>query len=485
MNNQTNKLSVSNKDNFSIQTGTIPTGVSADRSKYPVNAADVSISDPNDSPVYEPFIPILYIYRDFTIKLTRNWTNRIKPGNPLQVIRGNIRSEYNVQYIKYDLIADVSTIKLSHTRDVVDLLDPFISGAGYPNPAADSYVTLDRRIENPNSKSNNINSFSVKMAANETSNFNTNVYWNVDPNISSVRLRWRSVPRNYSISELSFMLIISGTYSQIPETTIVSDTGRNAKVTLSGSVDSAEILTGGSGYTSAFATVKDYDLGATFSVGVSGGSVVSIGVVSGGLGYPVVPELEIHGNAGATGASARVTSMLVNGIKTVQQGTNYLSSPTVVVDPTYKTSPIDAAVSVSLALNNSGRIDYVRILNEGAGYTGASVSITGGSPNAIATPVIENGAIVNVDVIDPGSEYFSPNVVILPIGTGGTGAQAIANADIYSQWVYEDVNIQDNMVTLSGFKYNIPYEIEILASEDLYFKGINNYTNNTHFQYYK
>ena len=28
-------------------------------------------------------------------------------------------------------------------------------------------------------------------------------------------------------------------------------------------------------------------------------------------------------------------------------------------------------------------------------------------------------------------------------------------------------------------------EIEILASNDLYFKGINKYTNNTHFQYYK
>lgn len=485
MNNQSNKVSVSNKDNFSIQTGTIPTGVTAGGSKYPVNAADVSISNPNDNPVYEPFIPILHIYRDFTIMLTRNWINRIKSGNPLQVIRGNIRSEYNVQYIKYDSNSDVSTIKLSHTRDVVDLLDPYINETGYPTPAADAYITLDRRIENPNTTINGINSFSVKMVANESLNFNTNVSWNVDPNISSIRLRWRSVPRNYSISELSFMLIISGTYSQIPEATIVSDTGRNAKITLSGSIYDAEILSGGSGYTSAYATVKDYDLGATFSVGISGGSVVSIGIVSGGVGYPVTPELEIHGNTGATGASAKVTSMLVNGIKTVQQGTNYLSIPTVEVDPEYLIGLTDAAISVGLVLNNAGKIDYVRVLDEGIGYTGASVSITGGSPDAIATPEIKNGAITNIEVNYSGDEYITSNVVILPIGTGGTGAQAIANVDIYSQWVYEDVSAQDNMVTLTGFKYNIPYEIEILASEDLYFKGINNYANNTHFQYYK
>jgi hypothetical protein len=486
MNNQSNKLSVSNKDNFSIQSGTIPTGVTAGGSKYPVNSADVSISDPNDTPLYEPFIPILYLYRDFTIELTRNWTSRIKPGNPLQIIRGNIRSEYNVQYIRYNSLYDRSTIKLSHTRDLVDLLDPFISSAGYPNPAIDSYVTLDRRVENPNVLLNSVNSFSVRMIPDSiSSHFNINVKWDVDPNISSLKLRWRSVPRNYSISELSFSLIYTAAYSQIPIATIISDTGRNANITLSGSIFDTEILSGGSGYTSAYATVKDYDLGATFSVGVSGGSVTNINIISGGLGYPVTPELEIHGNAGATGASVKVTSMLVNGIKTVQQGTNYLSIPTVVVDPTYRTTSSDTTVDVVLTLNNTGKIDYVRVLDEGTGYTGASVSIIGGSPDAIATPVITNGAITDINVIFPGSEYFSSVVVILPIGTGGTGAQAIANTDIYSQWVYEDVNIQDSMAVLTGFKYNIPYEIEILASEDLYFKGINKYTNNTHFQYYK
>lgn len=486
MNNQANKISLSDTDNFSIQTGTIPVGVTSSGSKYPVNAADVSISDPNDGPLYEPFIPILYLYRDFSIDLDRNWTSRIKPGNPLQVIRGNIRSEYNVQYIRYSLGDDISTIKLSHTRDVVDLLDPFISTNGYPYPAADSYVTLDRRVENPNTISNNINSFGVKMIADKSSStFNTNIYWDVDPIVSAIRLRWRSVPRNYSISELSFSVSTGGIYAQIPEAIIVSDTGRNAKLELSGAINQAQITAGGSGYTSAYATIKDYNLGATFSVSVSGGSVTNISVTNGGFGYPVTPELEIHGNAGATGASAKVIRMLVNGIATVQQGTNYLSIPSVTVDSTYKIGSTGTTINVGLTLNNTGKIDYVRVLNTGYGYTGASVSISGGFPDAIATPFITNGAITDIELIYSGSDYVTPNVVILPIGTGGTGAQAIANIDIYSQWVYKDVNIQDNMTTLTGFKYNIPYEIEILASNDLYFKGINKYTNNTHFQYYK
>jgi len=485
MNNQTNKLSVSSKDNFSVQTGTIPTGVTSGGSKYPINAADVSILNPNDSPYYEPFIQLLYIYRDFTIELTRNWTSRIKPGNPLQIIRGNIRSEYNVQYIKYNSLYDVSSIKLSHTRDVVDLLDPFISTFGYPFPSSDTYVTLDRRVENPNSVTSNVNSFGVQMLSNSTPNFSIKAKWDVDPSVSAVRLRWRSVPRNYSISELNFFVGYSAEYNEIPEATIVSDTGRNARITLSGSIFSVDITNGGSGYTSAYATVKDYDLGATFSVSVSGGSVIGIGIVNGGFGYPVRPELEIHGNVGSIGASAKVLSMLVNGIKTVQQGTNYLSIPEVVIDPTYKTTFDVADVGVGLSLNNTGKIDYIRVLDGGYGYTGASVSITGGASNATATPSIENGTISNIEVNYPGNEYVTSNVVILPIGTGGSGAQAIANVDIYSQWVYEDVNIQENMATLTGFKYNIPYEIEILASDDLYFKGLNKYTNNTHFQYYK
>jgi hypothetical protein len=65
------------------------------------------------------------------------------------------------------------------------------------------------------------------------------------------------------------------------------------------------------------------------------------------------------------------------------------------------------------------------------------------------------------------------------IGQGGRGGNAGAN------WVYQDANVQDNSIIIPGFKYNIPYEIEILASEDASFRGINTYTNNTSFQYYK
>jgi len=484
MNNKTNNLSVSSKDNFSIQTGTIPVGVTSSGSKYPVNASDASIQGPNDSPFYEPFIQIHRLHRDFSIELTRDWTSKITTGDPLQVIRGNIRSEYNVQYARYSIADDVTTIKLSHTRGVVDLLDPFIGAGGYPYAADDSYVTLDRRVENPNIKTDNVNSFGVKMIANQSSMFNVKAEWDVDPSVSAIKLRWRSVPRNSSISELSFSVYSGGLYSEIPEATIVSDTGRNAKLTLSGTIDSIQVTSGGSGYTSAYATLKDYNIGATFSVSVAGGSVTGV-TPSGFFCYPVKPQIEIHGNPGSTGAAAEVVSMQVVAINTVQQGTNYLSNPTVYIDPTYQLGYFPTSVSASLTLSNAGKIDYVTVTNGGYGYTGASISIGGGYPFASVSPTIENGSITDMEVIYSGNNYITPNVVILPIGTGGDGAQATANVDIYSQWVYVDVNIQDNFAILTGFKYNIPYEMEILASDDLYFKSLNKYTNNTHFQYYK
>ena len=67
----------------------------------------------------------------------------------------------------------------------------------------------------------------------------------------------------------------------------------------------------------------------------------------------------------------------------------------------------------------------------------------------------------------------------------GTGASAIANIDLYSKWVYQDINYLDKYVTLKGFNYNIPYEIEILASQDPQFRGLLKYTNTSHFLYYK
>jgi len=480
MNNQTNKISVTSKDNFTVQTGTIPTGITADGSKYPINVSDVSITNPNDQPTYEPFIPITYLYRDFNIDLNRNWQHRIKPGNPLQVIRGNIRSEYNVQYIRYNPVYDISTIRLSHTRDVVDLLDPFIDTLGYPLPASDSYITLDRRVENPNTITANINSFGVKMVSNSSSTFNVNVNWDVDPNISSVRLRWRSVPRNYSISELSFTLNQTGEYSEIPTAKVISTTGRNCLLKLQGVVQRVEVDQSGSGYTYANA-VCNPDNETTLSVNLDGDSIDSIDVLTSNY-FESRPEIIITGDG--VGGAAHVSSLAVDDLQILQQGANYLSAPTVEVIGNV-VGLTATEISSTVNTNNGGRIDYIRVLNGGYGYTGASVTITGGSPDAIATPIIENGVITDIELIYPGGNYVTPDVVILPIGTGGTGAQAIANVDIYSQWVYQDINMQDSSVLLTGFKYNIPYEIEILASEDLYFKGMNRYTNNTHFQYYK
>jgi hypothetical protein len=76
-------------------------------------------------------------------------------------------------------------------------------------------------------------------------------------------------------------------------------------------------------------------------------------------------------------------------------------------------------------------------------------------------------------------------VSITPTGTGGTGAFAIANVDLYSQWVYESPLYTEKTFTLSGLKYNVPYEVEILVSPDKNFRGILNYSSPVSFFYLK
>jgi len=311
--NSKKNLRLVSRDRYAVQTGTIPVGVTAAGSKYPVNSANVSIDNPNfpAGPTLTPLIPMSFMSSDFKLNLAGDWSGKIKTGDPVEILRGSIKNEYTIQTSVYNIGGSYTGIVLSNQRDVVHLLDSFIGTTGYNTPATDSYISLSRKIESPNDPNFLlVRSFTTKMIADTNPDtFSLSTSWELDPSAKIVRMRWRSVPRNQSVSQLSFTVTVNGNYSQVPQATVVSSSGRRAEIQLT-----------------------------------------------------------------ATGTTGNYT---VNGVTVVQQGGNYLSAPTVVIDPTYQIGLTAAQVSASLALYNEGRVDYIRVADGGSGYTGASVAITG------------------------------------------------------------------------------------------------------------
>jgi hypothetical protein len=488
-NTSTNKLDLNTAQRYSLQNGTIPTGVTSTGSKYPMNVSDISIYSPNDylGPTFSPYYPVLTLTENFQVTLNGDWTGKIKSGDLVEMTRGSIRQDYIIQRSRLSLSAGPETVLSFFTnRESVALLDPFITTAGYTSPASDTYIVLGRKLENPNVESELLKSFNVKLYNDPryVDSFLATVSWEIDPSVSATRLRWRSVPRISFYSDLAFTVDVPGNYSQIPSATIVSNTGRGAQISLSGSIDIAVIASGGTGYTTASVeAVGGGGTGASFSVSFAGTTINNISVISGGSGYTSVPSLVISGDG--TGASATF-EMLVDTVSVIQQGGGYISAPTVNVDSTYLTGT-ELEISCQLSLTNEGRVDYIRVVNSGSGYTGASVSVTGSaySDDATATAQIINGEIRNIILNHTGYGYTGASVTITPTGTGGTGAVAIANVDLYSQWVYESPLYTEKTFTISGLKYNVPYEVEILVSPDRNFRGILNYSSPVSFFYLK
>jgi hypothetical protein len=479
-------LSLQTRESFFLQNGTIPSGVTALGSKYPINSSDVSIDNPNYlfGPTQTPLLPFNTVDQNFKLIINGDWTGKVKPKDAVKMKRGSIENDYEILQAIYYPGASATNISLTNKRGVVNLLDPFIGASGYPYPSPETYLELGRKIESPNIFINYVKDFTLKMVPESSDSFLAVINWEIDPLISATRLRWRSMPRNFNLSNLSFSVSVAGDYSRVPEAQVISSTGRLAQIQLTGTLKNLAISATGASYTAAYAyATGGGGTGASFSVSLSGGGISTVTLASGGTGYSSLPEIVIVGDG--TGASVSVSELTVTGVQIVQQGGNYLSPPTVVVNPTYLSGLTAAEISSSLVLLNEGRIDYIRVVSGGTGYTGASVVVNGSLDAATAVAEITDGAVSNIVLTYTGYGYTASSVTITPTGTGGSGAAAVANIDIFSQWVYEDPLYTEKTRTIKGLKYNVPYQIEILAAEDSRFRGITKYTNSLHFQYYK
>ena len=494
-NTKIKNLGTTSKKRFSLETGTIPDGVTASNSKYSINSSNVSIDNPNfpmgptqtellSVLVEQPYVIDINAAPLFQVGISGDWKNLIKPGDSVILERGSIQEELTVAKPTYSFAKGITKLAFSAVGVNYDVMNPFVGLSGYPYPAKDSYLRIDTNAQLP-AFTSLVKNFSTKLVKTEhADSYSLSVSWETDHSAKAVKLRWRSVPRNVSISALNFSVSLGGKYSQVPSVTVKSNSGSGARVQPLTEIKEVFVASGGTGYTTAYVeAIGGGGSGASFSLSISGGTVSGIVVIAGGSDYTSLPYLQVIGDG--TGASAYVSGVSIADVSVIQQGGGYFSSPDVIIDSTYEISP--GAIDSFLSLANEGRIDYIRVLNGGTGYTGASVSITGSSylDDAIATATIVDGSVESIQLQYSGYGYTASSVSIAPTGTAGSGAIAQANIDMYSQWFYSDPFSTEKTAIIEDLKYNIPYEIEILASQDELFRGYCKYTNLTNFQYYK
>ncbi len=115
----------------------------------------------------------------------------------------------------------------------------------------------------------------------------------------------------------------------------------------------------------------------------------------------------------------------INGLQTIQL-------PDIADDVMLSAVPAGVQSMQTLRqLATVGQIGFVKVISGGAGYTRATVAITGNGSGATAATYISNGAIVGIALISPGAGYGGLGAVADATITGdGAGATAVASVGL-------------------------------------------------------
>jgi hypothetical protein len=171
---------------------------------------------------------------------------------------------------------------------------------------------------------------------------------------------------------------------------------------------------------------------------VSIGSVGSIAITNGGSNYTSTPAIVISapnqtGGIQAT-AQATVTANVVSAITLTEAGSGYTSPPSVTITGGGGTN---ATAICSLVTFKKGTVS-VLITNGGTDYTNAAnivVTISGGGgSNAAGTAIVSGGQITRVIMTNAGTNYTNNSNITVTI-TGGGGSNATAKAVIQTDTV--------------------------------------------------
>lgn len=166
----------------------------------------------------------------------------------------------------------------------------------------------------------------------------------------------------------------------------------------------------------AYARIQD-----TFMGWFNGGPLNSAAVVTAGTGYTSAPTVTITGGGGAGAtATATLTGRAVNGVTVTAPGSGYTTSPLVSF-----TGGGGTGATATASINAGGQVTGVSITNGGTGYTSPPlVGFTGGGgTGAAATATLPPGSVGGITITNGGAGYTSAPTVAIS-GGGGTGATA-------------------------------------------------------------
>ena len=509
------KLGVDKSTRFSLQKGNDSTGVTGPVSGLTLNAADFNEEKasseyiiPSYHSIYPyPLVRVVYAYTDRSTYAnlhispfddTDNYLNRFSTGDQIQLQRDNIKRQFTIGKVVRLNSTTLPVIQLMNDRnnesDSFSELDNFLDVYGYPYITSKTTVNFSKKLEHSAMDINGLQDFYLDFNQYEFSDsYSAKVTWKVDDSVSAVRLRWRSVPRNKKISNLNFSLSGSTEFTAGPvNIEVQSDTGSNAKLELSGGISQIVVTDTGHDYVNAPIVNIDGGLGygASATSYLTGDEVTSFSVDYIGSGYVYPPTVTISGDGKDAAGSAYI---LMDSLNVLQEGGGYLSAPNVKIDFSNAIGTTSSIIYSYIWLQTEGTVDYVRVIDGGSGYTGASVSVHALSvpytQDAIGYAEIVEGSIVNIVLTNNGygftdySPFIEPSTSIVSFGTGGTGAVLKANVDIASEWIYGEDVFDDNSYIIHGLKRNIPYEVQILTSSDKNFIGDISYSESILFNY--
>ena len=175
---------INNNENFSIQTGTIPKGITSSYSKYAINTSN-SNSDQDISFLYTP----INIYEN-EIAIVNDLTNSIKSGNIIQLRRYNYKQIYEISK-SYFTSDGYTHLLLDSTVYSTDTLIDFVST--FPTPLSNVFMCVGLNNEFGISKSY-IESFDIKMRYHNNDSFNLYLSWTLSHDAAIAKFRWRIVP---------------------------------------------------------------------------------------------------------------------------------------------------------------------------------------------------------------------------------------------------------------------------------------------------
>lgn len=229
-------------------------------------------------------------------------------------------------------------------------------------------------------------------------------------------------------------------------------------------IKTANLVTAGGNYTDLYInTSSGRGSGADFRVTLNAGSVESIEVVSGGSNYPSNAEVIYKSSAGTNASLETIMSNgVIKQVNVISGGTGYSLQTLNLLQETgdellqetgqflafdsqydniYVSCGSNAIISADLV--DDGIVSAVKVVNSGKGCKGLSEvtpikievnSVVGNC--AILKPILENGSIIAVHVLHPGHDYSgSDTITVMGTGSGAQLVPTILNGQVTSVYV--------------------------------------------------